>query len=188
MHLPTVSVISDKQLGVAVNTLYKAMLLFYVTLFCILGAKSVSADDQDSVQLATINYQKAPSVNHLNTSVAQVELNALIGKLVSNYESGNLGEFISLFDESVKTEDISSRQALSQQYDELFTKTGSRVFMLHGIEWRKFSSKAIGQGEFNVKIKSNKSRYQRSYGGKFRVEVKRQDGKVVITKFMLQPS
>ena len=191
MRLPTVSVISDKQLGVAVNTLYKATLLFYIALFGVLGAKTVSAAEQDTMQLAnlaTIGYQQSPSVNHLDVSIAQVELNSLLDRLVSNYERGELGAFVALFDESVITEDSSDRQALSRQYDELFTKTGSRLFMMHGIEWRKFSTSAVGIGEFNVKIKSNKGRYQRSYGGKLRVEVKKIDGKIVITKFLVQPS
>lgn len=185
MHLP---IVSDKIMEVVAESLYKAMLVLYIALFFMLGMKAVNAAEPQGTQVAYAEDAEVPSVNRLDTVIAQVELNTLLDRLVINYEEGNLDAFVSLFDRYVKTEDSVSRDSLREQYEELFSKTNSRFFLLHGIEWNKSGNKAVGIGDFQVKLKNNKGKYLKSVFGKFKVEVIRKAGKPVITKFIYQPA
>lgn len=184
-----ISVNSNRHIQLVAEVLYKAMLIFYMVLFGLLFAKAASADDSPDGQLAYANEAELPANSgYLESAIAQVELNALLDRLVVSYEDGRLDEFISLFDKNVKTEDVSGREKLQKQYNELFSMTSSRLFLLHGIEWDKSGSKATGEGDFQVKVKASNGRYITSVHGSFRIEASKQDGQVLITRFVYQPS
>lgn len=182
----------NKIIEVSINAAFKALLFAYLLIFIMLGADIVKAAEQNSNEPTQVALMSNPVVvpavkNQLDTVLAQIELNALLDNFVASYEDGNIENFISLFDRFVRTEDSMSRNTLRSQYNDLFSKTSSRLFMMHGIEWSKSNAKATGHGEFQVRVKPGNRAYAKTVKGKFTMEVQRKDGAVLITKLIYQP-
>jgi len=177
---------TSKYIELTLDSVIKSLLLSYLIVFGILGATIVKAEARtganDYTQVAFLSrvdtkWSKSEKINFADAQ-------ALVDRLISRYEKGRIDDFASVFYQYVRTEDSMSRATLRLQYENLFAKTDSRLFILNGIDWRKINNKLIGYGSFQVKIKTNNGKYIQSIKGKFTMDVEKKGNKYLITKFI----
>jgi len=118
-----------------------------------------------------------------STSAAAIstrELTLLVMKFARYYEEGNLPQFLSLFDEQVRTEDSNSIDAIRSDYTELFKKTAARQIVLGDIHWENAGRVAQGSGPFEVRIRATEGEPARSLKGDITFHIEKKENGVAI--------
>ncbi|MFQ6023886.1 MAG: YybH family protein, partial [Acidiferrobacterales bacterium] len=109
-------------------------------------------------------------------------LSGLLRKFVSDYESGNLDQFMSLFAEDAQTNQRRNRGEIRKDYDDLFQKTDLRRMKVKDVNWKLGGGAAHGWGRFEVKIRTKGQSEVKIYVGKLTFQVKKQGQRVSITR------
>jgi CheY-like chemotaxis protein len=107
-----------------------------------------------------------------NAQLTQTELTNLIHRFVFVYQAGDLQQFLSLFDDSVRTNDRTSKAGLRADYEDLFHNTSMRQMTLDDITWDIRDQTAEGAANFEVRVRRVNDNQVRVYHGSltFRVE------------------
>ncbi|MHB8724064.1 MAG: DnaJ domain-containing protein [Casimicrobiaceae bacterium] len=84
--------------------------------------------------------------------LTNADVEALMARFVSTYESGNLDAFAALFDKDAHTNILRGRAAIRREYDELFRLTSSRQMDVTRIRWQLEGDHAEATGELQVHI------------------------------------
>jgi len=115
-------------------------------------------------------------------SPTPAELQDLVTRMISSYESGDLQTFSSLFAKSAKTNDRNDLNGIQKDYKKLFDTSRDRQMFIKGLRWKREKDYAQGRGDLEamVLLKSGESVY--SMSGKIEIVAKRIDGKVLITR------
>ena len=110
------------------------------------------------------------------------ELQDLVTRMISSYESGDLNTFGSLFAKNAKTNDRNDLENIKKDYKKLFETSNDRQMFIKGMRWKREGDYAQGRGDLEAMIlmKSGESVYTMS--GKIEIVAKRIDGKVLITR------
>jgi len=109
------------------------------------------------------------------------ELQDLVTRLVSSYESGDLELFSSLFAPNAKTNDRNDLKSIKSDYKKLFASSNDRQMFIQRLHWTKEKDYAKGRGDLEAMVlQSGNSVY--SMSGKIEIVAKRIDGKVLITR------
>ncbi len=122
-----------------------------------------------------------PPVTPNTEPLTQLELAQMLLRFSRYYEEGNLGQFIQLFADDVRTEDQTSVEGVRNDYRELFQKTQSRQIMLGDIRWDTVGNGAQGSGPFEVRIRGSVDAVPRSLKGTITFQVEKRDNNVLIT-------
>lgn len=107
-----------------------------------------------------------------NTKLTQAELTSLIHRFVFVYQAGDLQQFLSLFDDNIRTNDRTSKTGLREDYEDLFRNTSMRQMTLDDITWDIRDQTAEGAANFEVRVRRVNENQVRVYHGSltFRVE------------------
>jgi tetratricopeptide (TPR) repeat protein len=138
---------------------------------------SAGKDPQPAKQLAMVNTSvPSAALDALNRQ----ELDLLVDRFVSNYEAGNLGNFLSLFAEDARTNNRQSRDGIEEDYKNLFMSTESRLMTLDRVRWNIQDGNALGEGDFNLTIIKAGEARPRSYNGRLTFQVSREEESIMI--------
>jgi curved DNA-binding protein CbpA len=107
------------------------------------------------------------------------ELDHLIGRYTSAYQSGDLDRLMALFDARARGGGGQDRDRLRRDYAKFFDATQSRRLRLTPVRWSPRGTTATGVTQYRLRaVQSDGS--TRDYEGGIRFEVSRQDARVVI--------
>jgi curved DNA-binding protein CbpA len=107
------------------------------------------------------------------------ELDQLIGRYTSAYQSGDLDRLMALFDTQARGSGGKNRDLLRLDYVAFFGATQSRRLNLTQMRWDPRGTVASGVARYHLRaVRTDGS--TRDYAGSIRFEVSRQDARVVI--------
>ena len=114
-------------------------------------------------------------------SPTAAELQDVVTRLVSAYETGDLETFTSLFARDAKTNDRSNLKGIRQDYQDLFSNSNDRQMFIQGMDWKYGDNHAKGSGDLEAIVLSETGESVYSMTGKIQIVAQRIDGKVLIT-------
>lgn len=109
------------------------------------------------------------------------ELQDIVTRLVSSYESGDLNMFSSLFAINAKSNDQDSLAGIRDDYKALFESSNDRQMFIQGMKWTFNGKHAKGTGDLEAIVLSETGNQVYSMGGKIQLVAQRIDGNVRIT-------
>ncbi|WP_455375402.1 YybH family protein [Kaarinaea lacus] len=109
------------------------------------------------------------------------ELQDIVTRLVSSYESGDLESFSNLFAPNAKTNDRQDLKGIKSDYAELFKGSNDRQMFIQGMQWTFDENYAKGTGDLEAIVLTESGNSVYSMGGKIQLVAQRIDGKVRIT-------
>lgn len=112
--------------------------------------------------------------------ISQAELVSLLKKFVFVYEAGDINQFLSLFDQNVRTNDRSTKEGLREDYEGLFNTTDMRQMVLGNVNWELRDNKADGWGNFEVKVRKKGEQTIKAFNGSLTFHVVKNDGRLLI--------
>jgi CheY-like chemotaxis protein len=139
-------------------------------------AKSNSTMARSKVELAPVTIAPATPIGH----VSQAELAALIKRFIFVYEAGDINQFLTLFDQNVRTNDQSTKEGLREDYEGLFKTTDLRQMTLGNVNWDLRDNKADGWGNFEVKVRKKGETQIKAFVGSLTFNVEKNDGRLLI--------
>jgi len=110
------------------------------------------------------------------------ELQDLVTRMISSYESGDLNTFGSLFAKNAKTNDRNDLESIKKDYKKLFETSNDRQMFIKGLRWKREADYAQGRGDLEAMILMKPGESVYTMSGKIEIVVKRIDGKVLITR------
>lgn len=131
--------------------------------------KNISAENNLSESTAAITNTPIPRTQV--TGISKRELSLFIFKFIRSYESGNLFQFMGLFDEFAVTEDRTDRNGIAEDYKDLFEKSAARRFVIGDLDWKIEGAKAMGNGFFEVQIWPQGSDGYKTFTGELSISV-----------------
>ena len=121
------------------------------------------------------------SVREKPANPTAAELQDIVTRLVSSYESGDLLTFSSLFSPNAKTNDRQDLKGIKADYEELFKTSNDRQMFIQGMQWTFDDNYAKGTGDLEAIVLTRGGNSVYSMGGKIQLVAQRIDGKVRIT-------
>lgn len=143
-------------------------------------AKQISAEAR-AIQLATTT---APITEKNSTvqAISQREIDVVLFEFIRTYESGDLEQFLGLFDDSIHTEDSTGKVQLRKDYENLFKITSTRRLDLIDLAWSRDDAGAQGKGRFEVKIQSKNDTETKIYKGTITIQLVKNQGGLLISQ------
>lgn len=114
--------------------------------------------------------------------ITQAELTTLLRKFAFTYEAGDIEQFISLFDDDVRTNDRASKAGLREDYESLFKNSINRQMLLGNVAWEINDKQANGFGNFEVRIKRAGDEEVKTFKGSLTFYVEKVDGRLRIKR------
>lgn len=126
-------------------------------------------------QTAQTAAQNIPPVGVFPTEllITRSDLARLVERLEAYYQDGDIFEFAGLFAVDARTNDQVDRVGIKQDYEQLFKSTAARQFSLKNMTWRYESERAVGTGEFTVRISPRWKNRDEVFSGKVELHVER---------------
>lgn len=109
------------------------------------------------------------------------ELQDIVTKLVSSYETGDITTFSNLFAVNAKTNDRQDLTGIKSDYSELFNSSNDRQMFIQDMKWKYDDQHAKGTGDLEAIVLSEGGQAVYTLTGKIQLVAKRIDGKVRIT-------
>ncbi|WP_455208852.1 hypothetical protein [Kaarinaea lacus] len=109
------------------------------------------------------------------------ELQDILTRLVSAYESGNIKMLTGLFAKDAKTNDQDGLKGIEEDYKQLFSSTTDRQMFIQGIEWSHDKNYAKGSGDLEAIVFAQNGESVYTMKGKIQIVAKRIEDKVLIT-------
>lgn len=109
------------------------------------------------------------------------ELQDIVTRLVSSYETGDLNSFTSLFTLDAKTNDRQNLAGIKSDYQDLFKNSNDRQMFIQGMQWSYDKKHAKGIGDLEAIVLSDSGQTVYTLSGKIQLVAKRVNGKVHIT-------
>lgn len=109
--------------------------------------------------------------------IPRKELDAVMSLFYQSYKEGDLKEFIRLFYKSAITNDRKNRVGIAKDYSRLFSSTDKRSISIENLEWNIVGNKAIGIGDFIVRIVKTGDTETKSFEGTIRLVALKGRGK-----------
>lgn len=115
------------------------------------------------------------------TAPTATELQDVVARFISAYESGNMKALDSIFSKNAKTNDHNGLKAIKRDYRNLFSRTTDRQLFIENIKWSFRKNQAQGIGKLNVLLHSGGNSKIRTQQGKINIAAKKLNDKVLIT-------
>lgn len=131
---------------------------------------------RNKVELEAVTIAPATPVGQ----ISQAELVTLLKKFVFVYEAGDINQFLSLFDQNVRTNDRSTKEGLREDYEGLFNTTDLRQMVLGNVNWELRDSTADGWGNFEVKVRKKGEQTIKAFNGSLTFHVVKNNGRLLI--------
>jgi DNA-binding response OmpR family regulator len=140
------------------------------------GASTDTTVARSKVEPEAVTIAPAIPTGH----ISQAELVSLLKKFVFVYEAGDINQFLSLFDQNVRTNDRSTKEGLREDYEGLFNTTELRQMILGNVNWELRENKADGWGNFEVKVRKKGEQTIKAFNGSLTFHVVKNDGRLLI--------
>ena len=142
---------------------------------------STSGETQSRpVEAPVVVAQARPTI--ASNRLTQSELNALVKKFVFVYQAGDIESFLSLFDDSIRTNDRSSKAGLREDYEALFKSTTLRQMVVGDVAWDVDDRQARGWSNFEVRVRNQGEDELKVYRGSLTFHVEKVDGRPKIVR------
>ena len=132
--------------------------------------------------MATVGPPRADGTAVSSSRLTKAELSSLIKRFVFVYQAGDLQQFLSLFDDNIRTNDRTTKAGLRQDYEDLFRSTSMRQMVLGDISWDIKDGQAEGAANFEVRVRRVNEQEVRVYQGSLTFQVEKTDGRVRIVR------
>jgi len=150
------------------------------------AATAESATDPRGVapdsQVATIGPPRAEAPPIPSTKLTKAELASLVNRFVFVYQAGDIQQFLSLFDDNIRTNDRSTKAGLREDYEELFRSTAMRQMVLGDIAWDIKDRQAEGAANFEVRVRRANDDELKVYQGSLTFHVEKVGGRIRIIR------
>lgn len=133
--------------------------------------------DNDVDSLADTKISQTPSDR---------ELHDLIAHFMGSYQRGDVSEFMQVFDERVRTDEVGGKRGLQNAYARFFSNTLSRSMILKDLQWKRSGVLAIGQAEYRASTSRADAVEPSTSSGTLRFEVSKTGADVMIVGFYHQ--
>ena len=118
----------------------------------------------------------------LSSKITRGELDTLLRKFAFMYEAGDTDQFLTLFDDNVRTNDRANKAGLRDDYEELFRTTNVRQMILGSVAWEVNDNQAYGWGNFEVKVRKYGEKEIKAYKGSLTFYVEKREGRIRIKR------
>jgi general secretion pathway protein A len=135
-----------------------------------------------SKNVVILNPGQVSPTEESREDINQLQLNALLDRLTSAYEKGNLQQLLSVLSNDIRSNDGSTRRDLKSGYRKLFNITDMRKMTISSVNWSKKNRFIHGEGEFKLSVREKGSDKVTSYGGIISLDVDDKGEKAVITR------
>jgi CheY-like chemotaxis protein len=142
------------------------------------GSPPVASEPEPPITVA----QAAPRPVLSASRLSQAELTALVKKFVFVYQAGDIESFLSLFDDSIRTNDRSNKAGLREDYESLFKSTTLRQMVVGDVAWEVDDKQARGWSNFEVRIRNQGEDELKTYRGSLTFHVEKIDGRPKIVR------
>jgi hypothetical protein len=122
----------------------------------------------------------APTAPSPAPALPQEALAALVTRLSTLYEQGDLEGFLALFDENARIE-RGGKARIRSDYDALFQSTVARSLTVWDMTWVQDGDLVRGEGNFRVKVTRKGESSVRVYNGTIKLEVLRRNDSTLIS-------
>lgn len=117
-----------------------------------------------------------------STKLTKAELASLIKRFVFVYQAGDIQQFLSLFDDNVRTNDRTTKAGLRKDYDDLFRNTSMRQMVLGDISWDIKDRQAEGAANFEVRVRRINEQEVKVYQGSLTFHVEKTNDRIRIIR------
>jgi len=145
-------------------------------------SESVTRPPAPETLVATVGPPRTDVAAASNTKLTKAELTSLIKRFVFVYQAGDIQQFLSLFDDNIRTNDRTTKAGLRQDYEELFRSTSMRQMVLGDISWDIKDQQAEGAANFEVRVRRVNEQEVRVYQGSLTFHVEKADGRIRINR------
>ena len=114
-------------------------------------------------------------------SPTAAELQDIVTRFVSAYESGDIDLFTSLFAKDAKTNDQTSLNGIKRDYEQLFANTTDRQMFIQNMQWAFNDTQAQGSGNLEAIVFTKTGDPVSSISGDIEIRAQRFSDKVLIT-------
>lgn len=113
-------------------------------------------------------------------TIADLEIEMVLARFIGSYDQGDVGGFMSLCDEQIRTNDNQGKSAVRKDYENLFNTTENRRMRLKDLNWMRDGNIAKGEGTFSVQIQGRGGQFSGHHSGKIRFELVKRDKGLLI--------
>ena len=110
------------------------------------------------------------------------ELGEMVTALAARYEAGDLNRFMSLFAKDAPINEKKNRAEIRKNYEDLFQTTDLRQMALRDLSWDLRTNRALGWGNFDIKLQRRGEKKVRTYRGSLALQIERRGGGIRITR------
>lgn len=117
--------------------------------------------------------QMSVSVAPAELLIPRKELSRLVSRFEGAYQDGNIIDFMELFSDGATSNDRVDKIGIREDYEQLFNSTVVRQFLVKDLNWRYEDERAVGTGDFTVRIKPRWKNRDEVFTGKIELRVER---------------
>jgi len=129
-----------------------------------------------------ISADSLESSAEVKAGIAMAELDLLLARLTSAYETGNLRKLVGIFAENARSNDRVSLDEIEEDYRKLFNVTDMRRMTISDIQWAKDKGQMRGKGNFQLSVREKGAGRVTSYDGSIRLGVTKSRQGIAITR------
>ncbi|MFV2055797.1 MAG: hypothetical protein ACC707_04980 [Thiohalomonadales bacterium] len=142
------------------------------------------------VSLQTNNSIEKNSISKIRTNVNRplrrrvptaAELQDIVSRFISAYESGDITELENIFSENAKTNDQIGLTEIKNDYKILFSHTTDRQLFIQDMKWSIVDNYARGKGILNLLIVAEGTNKIRSQQGIIQITAQKKNNRIFIT-------
>ena len=149
------------------------------------GDKQVASPDSSETLPATNIASASPRAaaeQRTPDKITVGELSAMLRTFIAGYETGDLNRFMGLFAEEARTNERKNRAQIRKDYENLFLSTAMRRMVLQDLSWELKGNRALGWGNFDVKVQSKGEQNVKTYSGSLAFQIERRGQAIRITR------
>jgi len=149
------------------------------------GDKQVASPDSAETLPATNIASASPGAaaeQRMPDKITVGELSAMLRTFIAGYETGDLNRFMGLFAEEARTNERKNRAQIRKDYENLFLSTDMRRMVLQDLSWELKGNRALGWGNFDVKVQSKGEQNVKTYSGSLAFQIERRGQAIRITR------
>ncbi len=149
------------------------------------GEKQLASPDSSKTLPATNIASASPRATaeqRMPDKITVGELSAMLRTFIAGYETGDLNRFMGLFAEEARTNERKNRAQIRKDYENLFLSTDMRRMVLQDLSWELKGNRALGWGNFDVKVQSKGEQNVKTYSGSLAFQIERRGQAIRITR------
>jgi len=175
---------SDAQSAVGANTASGGAVAVVPGILTAAALAGQALPGQEDAQTSNSVPAAMQTTSVASATIVESELNDVVGKFVTSYESGDINAVMTVFSPDARTNTRKSTAGIRSDYADLFNSTSLRVMNIKSIRWDLEGDHARGVGSYEAKINPSGTTSSQVFLGDVTIQARKsmQQG-VKITRF-----